>query len=86
MELVIRKLGNSAGLTLPPALMRDLDFSIGQSLLVERGQDKAIVLRAKPTRKRYTAAELNKQCNLKAPKPTDLQSWEEMAAVGDEAL
>ncbi len=86
MELIIRKLGNSAGLTLPPALLRDFDFSIGQSLLVERGQDNAITLRAKPTRKRYTAAELNKQCNLKAQMPTDLQSWEEMAAVGDEAL
>jgi antitoxin ChpS len=86
MELVIRKLGNSAGLTFPPALLRDLDFSIGQSLLVERGQDNAIVLRAKPTRKRYTSAELNKKCNLKAPMPADLQSWEEMPAVGDEAL
>ncbi len=86
MELIIRKLGNSAGLTLPPALLRDLHFSIGQSLLVEKGQDNAIVLRAKPTRKRYTAAELNKQCNLKAMMPADLQSWEDMAAVGDEAL
>lgn len=86
MELLIRKLGNSVGLTLPPALLRDLDFSIGQSLLVERAGSDAIVLRAKPTRKRYTAAELNKQCNLKAPMPADLQSWEEMAAVGDEAL
>jgi antitoxin ChpS len=86
MELVIRKLGNSVGLTLPPALLRDLDFSIGQSLLVERGQDNAIVLRAKPTRRRYSAAELNKQCNLKAPMPADLQAWEEMPAVGDEAL
>lgn len=86
MELVIRKLGNSAGLTFPAALLRDLDFSIGQSLLLERGQNNAIVLRAKPTRLRYTAAELNKQCNLKAPMPTDLQSWEDMVAVGDEAL
>jgi antitoxin ChpS len=86
MELVIRKLGNSVGLTLPPALLRDLDFSIGQSLLVERGQDNVIVLRAKPTRRRYSAAELNKQCNLKAQMPADLQSWEEMAAVGDEAI
>jgi antitoxin ChpS len=86
MELVIRKLGNSAGLTLPPSLLRDFDFSIGQSLLVERAPNNSIVLRAKPTRKRYTAAELNKQCNLKAPMPTDLQAWEGMPAVGDEAL
>jgi antitoxin ChpS len=86
MELVIRKLGNSAGLTLPPALLRDFDFSIGQSLLVERAPNNSIGLRAKPTRKRYNAAELNKQCNLKAPMPADLQAWEDMPAVGDEAL
>jgi antitoxin ChpS len=86
MELVIRKLGNSAGLTLPPALLRELDFSVGQSLLVERSADNAIVLRAKPKRKRYTAAELNKQCNLKAPMPADLQTWDEMPSVGNEAL
>ncbi len=90
MELIIRKLGNSAGLTLPPALLRDLDFSIGQSLVVERATDNAIVLRAKPTRKRtrksYTAAELNKQCNLKMPMPADLQSWQDMPAAGTEAL
>ena len=86
MELLIRKMGNSAGLTLPPALLRDLDFSVGQSLLVERSGANAIVLRAKPLRKKYTAAELNKQCNLKAPMPADLQAWEDMAPVGDEAL
>jgi antitoxin ChpS len=86
MELIIRKLGNSAGLTLPPALLRDMDFSIGQSLLVERTANNAIVLRPKPTRKRYTAAELNKQCNLKMPMPADLQSWQDMPPVGSEAL
>ena len=86
MELIIRKLGNSAGLTLPPALLRDMDFSIGQSLLVERTDSNAIVLRPKPTRKRYTAAELNKQCNLKMPMPADLQSWQDMPPVGSEAL
>jgi antitoxin ChpS len=86
MELIIRKLGNSAGLTLPPALLRDMDYAIGQSLLVERAANNAIVLRPKPTRKSYTAAELNKQCNLKMPMPADLQSWQDMPPVGSEAL
>jgi antitoxin component of MazEF toxin-antitoxin module len=86
MELLIRKMGNSAGLTLPPALLRDLDFSVGQALLVERSGADAIVLRAKPMRKKYTAAELNKLCNLKAPMPADLQAWEDMPLAGDEAL
>jgi antitoxin ChpS len=90
MELIIRKLGNSAGLTLPPALLRDLDFSIGQSLLLQRSGSNAIVLspkpKPKPTRKRYTAAQLNKQCNLKMPMPADLQNWHDMPAVGSEAL
>lgn len=86
MELIIRKLGNSAGLTLPPALLRDLHFSIGQSLLVERIASNAIVLRPKPTRKSYTAEELNSQCNLKMPMPADLLSWQDMPAIGSEAL
>jgi antitoxin ChpS len=86
MELLIRKMGNSAGLTLPPALMRDLDLSLGQAVLVERTGTDAITLRVKPKRKKYTAAELNKLCNLKAPMPSDLQAWEDMPPVGDEAL
>ena len=90
MELIIRKLGNSVGLTLPPALLRDLDFSIGQSLLLQRSGSNAIVLspkpQSKPARKRYTAAQLNKQCNLKMPMPADLQSWHDMPAVGSEVL
>jgi antitoxin ChpS len=86
MELLIRKMGNSAGLTLPPALMRDLDLTLGQALLVERSGADAITLRVKPKRKKYTAAELNKQCDLKAPMPADLQAWEDMSPAGDEAL
>ena len=36
MELVIRKIGNSAGLALPAPLLRELGLSVGQTLLVER--------------------------------------------------
>ena len=86
MELVVRKLGNSVGVTLPTALLRDLDISVGQSFAVSRTADNALVLRPQKSRKRYTAAELNQQCNLQAPMPVDLQSWESMSAVGDEAL
>jgi antitoxin component of MazEF toxin-antitoxin module len=85
MELVVRKLGNSVGVTLPTALLRDLDISVGQSFAVTRTPDNALVLRLQRPRKRYSAAELNQLCNLKAPMPADLQSWEAMPAAGDEA-
>lgn len=86
MELVVRKLGNSVGVTLPTALLRDLDVAVGHSFTVTRTADNDLVLRPQRPRKRYTAAELNKQCNLKAPMPADLQNWEAMPAVGEEAL
>ena len=86
MELIVRKLGNSVGITLPTALLRDLDISVGQSFAVTRSADNALVLRPQRQRKHYTAAELNRQCNLKAPMPADLQSWDAMPAAGEEAL
>jgi antitoxin component of MazEF toxin-antitoxin module len=44
MERIVRKLGNSVGLTLPPAM----NFFIGQPFLMERAASKAIVLRPNP--------------------------------------
>ncbi len=73
MELTLRKLGNSTGLTFPPALLRDLHFTVGQPLLVETDADGGLTLRPKRARPRYTAAELNALCDLNAPMPQDLQ-------------
>ena len=86
MELVIRKIGNSTGLTLPTALLRDLGLSVGQVMSLNKTEDGALVLRVKSTHKKYTAKELNAMCDLKAPMPEDLIAWDNVKPAGNEAL
>lgn len=86
MELVIRKIGNSTGLTLPTALLRDLGLVVGQVISLNKTEDGALVLRAKSTRKKYTAKELNALCDLSAPMPEDLIAWDNMKSAGNETL
>jgi len=84
MELVIRKIGNSTGLTLPTALLRDLGLSVGQVMSLDKTADGALVLRVKSTRKKYSAKELNALCDLNAPMPEDLIAWDNVESVGNE--
>ncbi|MFA7239956.1 MAG: hypothetical protein WC091_07570 [Sulfuricellaceae bacterium] len=86
MELIIRKIGNSTGLTLPTALLRDLGLVVGQVMSLNKTEDGALVLRVKSTRKKYTAKELNAMCDLNAPMPEDLIAWDNMKPVGNETL
>jgi len=86
MELVIRKIGNSMGLTLPTALLRDLGLSVGQVMSLDKTEDGALMLRIKSTRKKYTAKELNASCDSNAPMPEDLIAWDNMKPVGNESL
>ena len=86
MELQLRKLGNSTGLTLPPSLMRDLGLAAGQLMTLRKTASGSILLTPKSSKRKYSAAELNAQCNLKAPMPNDLLAWEQMAPIGSEAL
>ncbi len=84
METAIRKLGNSAGIILPAALLRSLKFEVGQTIDIEVEDGRLVVT---PTRrKRYTAAELNAQCNPRAPMPTDMAAWDRAPSVGSETL
>lgn len=84
MEIAIRKLGNSAGIILPATLMRALGLSIGAAVTAEQVDGKLVLTPA--VKKRYTAAELNAQCNPRAPMPEDMVAWEHAPAVGSEAL
>lgn len=86
MDLVLRKIGNSTGLTFPPAFLRAHDLSEGQTLTVEARRDGSIRLRPKAVPKRYTAAELNAQCDFKAPMPASLDEWDRAPRQGSEAL
>jgi antitoxin ChpS len=86
MELQLRKLGNSTGLTLPPALMRDLGLAAGQLMTLKKTSGGALLLTPKKVQRKYSAAELNAQCNPKAPMPDDLLAWEQMSPMGNETL
>ena len=82
MELSIRKLGNSAGLILPSALLRSLNLSVGSSVTAEQVKGKLVLTPA--TKPRYSLAEMIAQCDLKAQPPKDMQAWNAMSAVGKE--
>ena len=84
METAIRKLGNSAGIILPAALLRSLKFEVGQTIDIEVEDGRLVVTPKR--RKRYTAAELNAQCNPRAPMPEDIVAWERAPVAGSEAL
>ena len=86
MELVIRKFGNSTGLTLPAALLRDMGLAVGQVLSLNQTEDGALMLRVKANRKKYTAKELNARCDFNAPMPADLEAWDQMKPMGNESL
>ena len=84
MEMQLRKFGNSTGLTLPPALIRELGLLAGQTVTGNATPEGGLLIQPKVKRRKYTAAELNAQCNLKAPMPRDLRDWNEMRPVGSE--
>ena len=86
MQVSLRKLGNSTGLTFPPALLRDLGWVAGQVVTLDKTADGNLLLRPQRERRRYTAAELNAQCKPKAPMPADLVAWEQMRPVSNETL
>lgn len=75
MELTIRKIGNSAGIFLPPALLRSLNLSVGKTVRAVKVGSK-LVLTPKG-RSKYLLADLIAQCNPNAPVPKDVQDWEE---------
>lgn len=86
MELPIRKLGNSAGIILPSALLRSLNLSVGSAVNAEQVKGKLVLTPAPKTR--YTLNELMAQCDPKAPLSDDLaddlKKWDSMVPVGKE--
>jgi len=80
MQTVIRKLGNSAGIIVPVALMKDLGFRIGQSVRLD-AVDGCLVV--KPLAKSsYKLTDLLAEMKGKFPR---VEGWDELAAVGKEA-
>ena len=73
MELVLKKMGNSTALVMPPPILKELGIQAGQHLTLDTTSDGKIILT--PSRK-YVLADLIAQCDLAAPPPVDLVAWD----------
>jgi antitoxin ChpS len=83
MEVVLKKMGNSTALVMPPLVLKDLGIGVGQHMTLDTTADGKIVLTPK---RKYTLASMIAQCDLKARAPADLALWDVARPVGNEAL
>lgn len=82
MEVVLKKMGNSTALVIPPPVLKDLGIGAGQHLTLSTDGDKIVLT---PKRK-YALADLVAQCDLKARPPADLAIWDVAKPVGQEVF
>ena len=81
MEVVLKKMGNSTALVMPPPVLRDLGIGVGQRMTLVTTADGKIVLSPK---RKYTLTELVAQCDRKAAAPADLALWDVARPMGQE--
>jgi antitoxin ChpS len=81
MELAIQKWGNSAAVRLPSTLLTQLKVALGDKLAVEIRPDGVMLT---PARRAYSLTELLAQCDLNAPMPADMVSWQGLPQTGRE--
>ena len=81
MEIVLKKMGNSTALVMPPPVLKDLAIGVGHHLTLNTTPDGKIVLTPK---RKYVLADMIAQCDLKAPMPADLALWDVAQPVGQE--
>lgn len=85
MKTNIRKIGNSAGMILPAVILKKLHLSEGDEIEISDNGSQ-ILITPKQDKPKYTLKELLAQCDLKAPMPEAVKEWDEVQAVGREAL
>ena len=81
MEIVLKKMGNSTALVMPPPVLKDLGLGVGHHMTLNTTPDGKIVLTPK---RKYVLAAMIAQCDLKAPMPADLTLWDVARPVGQE--
>jgi antitoxin ChpS len=81
MEVILKKMGNSTALVMPPPVLKDLGMRVGQHLTLDTTPDGKIVLTPK---RKYALADLIGQCDLTAHPPADLRLWDVARPVGQE--
>lgn len=83
MDVVLKKMGNSTALVIPPAVLKDLGIGAGQRMTLCINADGDIVLTPK---RKYVLSEMIAQCDLKAPPPADCMLWDAVQPMGQEVL
>jgi antitoxin ChpS len=83
MEVVLKKMGNSTALVMPPPVLKDLGIRVGQHLSLDTTADGKIVLTPK---RKFVLADMIAQCDLTAEPPADLGLWAVAKPVGGEVL
>ena len=81
MEVVLKKMGNSTALVVPPPVLKDLGIGVGQHLTLDTTPDGRIVLTPK---RKYILADMIAQCDPKARPPADLGLWDVARPAGQE--
>ncbi len=82
MEVVLKKMGNSTALVIPPPVLKDLGIGVGQHLTLSTSGGTIVLT---PKRK-YALADLIAQCDPKAAPPADLALWDAARPAGQEVL
>lgn len=83
MRTSIRKVGNSAGMTIPSAVFKSQGLAIGDTVDIEEN-DGYLVVRKVSEKPKYTLEQLLSQCDPDAPEIEDLEAWEATDKVGSE--
>lgn len=80
-EVVLRKFGNSTGISFPASVLKDLKLKAGQALTMAKTEQGTITLTPK---RKYTLPELIDLCDPSAPVPADLAAWDATPSLSRE--
>jgi len=83
MQTSVRKVGNSAGMTIPAVLLKSQGLAIGDSLDIEE-HDGYIVLKKACSRPKYTLDQLLSECDKSASVSDEMREWDGLEKVGNE--
>lgn len=82
MEVVLKKMGISTVLVMPPSVLKELKLGAGHRLAVEITADGSVLLT--PSRN-FVLADLLTQCDSKVAPPADLTLWDAAKPAGQDA-
>jgi len=83
MQTSIRKVGNSAGMTIPAVLLKSQGLVIGDSLDIEE-HDGYIILKKACSRPKYTLDQLLSECDKSASVSDEIKEWDGINSLGNE--